>query len=228
MNAGTLASNLAAPPTATGSGHEIANGLVAAIVTNIEDPSNLGRVKVKFPWLADNVESGWARVVAPGAGNERGLLILPEVNDEVVVGFLHGNFNSPYVLGGVWNNSDKLPTSQSKAASGGNSEIRQLKTRIGHMITLDDKSGSEKIEVKDSDGNFVLIDTANKLIHLKSAGDIMIEATGDVTVKSGKNIAMKAQEVKADGSTKMALKAPMIDMVGSGPVTIKGTPVGIN
>ena len=62
-------------------------GVTVGVVTNNQDPDGLGRVKVRFPWLSDDDESFWARVVTPMAGNGRGLYLLPEVDDEVLVAF---------------------------------------------------------------------------------------------------------------------------------------------
>ena len=77
-------------------------------MTNIKGgPDGLGRIKVKFPWLSDSLESDWARIVYPGAGKERGFMFTPEVDDEVIVCFEHGDFRRPYVLGGLFNGVDK-------------------------------------------------------------------------------------------------------------------------
>ena len=76
-------------------------GSSSAIVTNNDDPDKLGRVKLKFPWLADTYESDWARLVQLGAGPNSGAVFLPEVNDEVLVAFEFGDIRRPYVLGGV-------------------------------------------------------------------------------------------------------------------------------
>ncbi|MHC5732095.1 MAG: phage baseplate assembly protein V, partial [Nostoc sp.] len=82
---------------------------LVGIVTDNKDPQGWGRVKVKFPTLTEDHASNWARVVAPGAANGRGFDCLPEVNDEVLVGFEHGDIHRPYVLGGVWNGKDAPP-----------------------------------------------------------------------------------------------------------------------
>ncbi|HEY4410960.1 MAG TPA: VgrG-related protein, partial [Acidimicrobiia bacterium] len=79
----------------------LGSSLVVGIVTNNNDPDKLGRVKVKFPTLTDKEESDWARVVSTGAGSSRGLQIIPDVNDEVLVGFEHGDVTRPLVLGGL-------------------------------------------------------------------------------------------------------------------------------
>ena len=83
------------------------SGVVPAVVTNAKDPDQLGRVKIKLPWLADSYESWWARTVQPGAGKDRGAAILPEVGDEVLVAFAQGDLEHPYVLGGLYNGMDK-------------------------------------------------------------------------------------------------------------------------
>jgi Rhs element Vgr protein len=133
-------------------------GVVPALVTNLEDPDDLGRVKVKFPWLADDLESTWARVVGIGAGPERGMLVLPEINDEVLVVFEHGDFNRPYVLGGVWSSTDKPPMPSSEAVSDGTVNLRTWRSRSGHRITLDDTEGEEKLELMSKNEHRITMD----------------------------------------------------------------------
>ena len=70
-------------------------GVVVGLVTNNQDDEGLDRVKVKFPWLSEDEESHWARVSCPMAGKERGILFLPEVDDEVLVAFEHGDIDWP-------------------------------------------------------------------------------------------------------------------------------------
>src|SRR5687768_7153196 len=82
-------------------------GVVIGIITNNKDPDKLGRVKVKFPWLSDTDESFWARTATPMAGNQRGMYFLPEVDDEVLVAFEHGDLRFPYIIGALWNGKDK-------------------------------------------------------------------------------------------------------------------------
>jgi uncharacterized protein involved in type VI secretion and phage assembly len=89
------------------------HGVVVGLVTNNQDPDGLGRVKVKFPWLSDVDESSWARIAAPMAGKQRGACFLPEVDDEVLVAFEHGDMRFPYVLGALWNGQDAPPVTNS-------------------------------------------------------------------------------------------------------------------
>ena len=88
-------------------------GVAIGIVSNNQDPKNLGRVRMKFPWLSDDHESDWSRMASPMAGGGRGAYFLPEVEDEVLVAFEHGDVRCPYVVGGMWNGQDAPPANNS-------------------------------------------------------------------------------------------------------------------
>ena len=83
--------------------------VVVGRVVNNKDTEGLGRVKVKFEWLSDLNESAWARIAAPTAGKDRGIYFLPEIDDEVLVAFAHGDVRFPYVIGSLWNGVDVPP-----------------------------------------------------------------------------------------------------------------------
>jgi Rhs element Vgr protein len=198
---------------AASSGGPVAHGLAIGIVTNNNDPENVARVKVKFPWLSDETESDWARVVMPMAGPERGFFWLPEVNDEVLVAFEHGDFNQPFVVGSLWNGTDKPPLTSSAAVGGGKVNKRIIKTRAGHVIMLDDTSGAEKIEVIDKTGrNKIVIDSAS----------------GKVTVEAQNDIELKATNITLQGRAKVAISAPQVEVSGTGRVKVQGGMVEIN
>ena len=127
-------------------------GVVTAVVVSIDDPDGLGRVKVSFPWLEDDQESHWARVMTFMAGNDRGALFRPEVDDEVLVLFEHGDMRYPYVIGSLWNGKDSPPEERGSDAD---NHIRIIKSRSGHQIVLDDTPGEEKVTVSDQSGNSV-------------------------------------------------------------------------
>ncbi|HEU5087555.1 MAG TPA: VgrG-related protein, partial [Roseiflexaceae bacterium] len=118
----------------------LASGMMIGLVTNNKDPEKFGRVKVKFPWLSEEDESDWLRVVVPGGDNNRGLLFLPEVNDEVLVGFEQGDINRPYVLGGLWNGQDATICVDNTTVKAGKVEQRLIVSRTGHKIVIDDSS----------------------------------------------------------------------------------------
>jgi phage protein D/phage baseplate assembly protein gpV len=177
-------------------------GVVIGIVTNNKDPeANQGHIKVKYPWLADDQEAFWARLVAPGAGKDRGILFTPEVNDEVLIAFEHGDFNRPYVIGGLYNGKDAPPLAPDAAVKGGAVTQRQIKTRTGHTVTFyDQEGGQEYIEIKDAKGNTqIKFDTQNKKITMQSTDKVEILSTGDMTLKSQSgNITIEASAGKVD------------------------------
>ena len=102
-------------------------------MTNIKgDPDSLGRVKVTFPWLDDSLESDWARIVYPGAGRSAVSCSPPEVDDEVLVCFEHGDFRRPYVLGGLFNGVDKPKDADIVDETSGKVGVRALHHPAGH------------------------------------------------------------------------------------------------
>jgi uncharacterized protein involved in type VI secretion and phage assembly len=194
-------------------------GVVAGVVTDNKDPDGGGRVKVRLPWLDPDAESAWARVATPMAGNERGLFYLPEVDDEVLLAFEHGDLDYPYVIGALWNGKDKPPETNSD----GKNNKRLIKSRSGMTVLLDDTSGSEKVEIADKDGKEkIVIDVAGKKVSLTSSGDIEISAA------QGK-VAISAQTVEISATGQGSLKASGTLDVQGATVNVKGQPmVNIN
>ena len=203
------------------SANSVARGLSIGIVTNNDDPERLGRVKVRFPWLHDETESTWARLAAPMAGDGRGFYFIPEVNDEVLIGFEHGNFNHPYVLGALWNGVDNPPSEGDGAVAGGDVVKRVLKTRAGHIILLDDSRGGEKIEVVDHTGS-------NKVIIDSAANKITVEAGMEIVMKAGQAIKMEAPNIEITGTASVKVSAPQIESAASARHVIRGGVVEIN
>lgn len=194
-------------------------GVFVAVVTNNQDPEKLGRVRIKYPWLSDDDESDWARVAVPMAGNGRGTFFLPEVGDEVVVGFEQGDTRFPLVLGGLWGKVDAPPATNED----GKNNLRLIKSRSGHIVRLDDTDGAEKIEVIDKSGkNSVTVDTASNTITIKAATDLVLEAgDGKVSIKGASVEVTATQGVKIEGQTTVDVKA-------SGQVNVKGATVNLN
>jgi hypothetical protein len=160
--------------------------LLVGIVTNNKDPENMGRVRVKFPTLTEEHESNWARVVGHGIGNNRGNDCLPEVNDEVVVGFEHGDIHRPYVLGGVWNGKDQPPEHINDTVSNGNVRLRTFATPSGHQLQFVEspKGGKNSgISVTSSGGNLFLIDDTAKKMECATPGGCQGDARCVLMIK---------------------------------------------
>lgn len=194
-------------------------GVVIGIVTNNQDPDGLARVRVRFPWLADDAESWWARVATPMAGPDRGLYMLPEVDDEVLVAFEHGDPSRPFVVGSLWNGSDSPPESN----DGGDNARRTIKSRSGHIVRLDDSDGAEKIEIVDKEGtNSITIDSAENTITIMASGDISISSRDGKLTLSGTGVEISSQaEVKVTAQSTLNLEA-------SGATSVKGSVVELN
>ncbi len=193
-------------------------GVVPAQVTNLNDPDELGRVKVQYPWLDDQLESDWARIAAPGAGAERGFQWFPEINDEVLVAFGNGDFNQPYIIGSLWSSTDKPPETQSTAVVDGKVEVRTIKTRAGHVIRLTDTEGSEMIEIIDAkEKTSLVMDAANESITLTSTKEIVLKGTTNIKSEAGSNLSIEAKsnvDIKATAN---------VNIEASGSATIKST-----
>lgn len=194
-------------------------GVVVGIVTHNKDDDGLGRVKVKFPWLSDNDESYWARLATPMAGDNRGVYFLPEPQDEVLVAFEHGDPNFPYIIGALWNGSDKPPADNSD----GKNNLRMIKSRSGHVIRLNDEENKEKIEIVDKTGhNSIIFDTANNSITITSDKDISLSAKNGAIQLEAKTIELKSSaEMKIEAQTDLSVKTGQT-------MTIKGSTVNIN
>lgn len=246
----TLVDTLSAPPARTSFGH---TGLFAGVVTNINDPQKRGRIKVKLPALGDQVESGWARLATIGGGEKRGLVFLPEVGDEVLVGFEGGDPRQPVVLGGLFGQKSTIPDWDVQA---GTVTARRITSRLGHIVELSDGKdpGTQHVLVQLADGNSKIrlgkdrVDVAvpggvpmklaagSSSIEIGQDGSITLTGT-TVTVKAQQAFSLTAPkaEIKADaqlaleGGGQATLKSNgMLQVQATGPLQAKGATVMIN
>lgn len=166
-------------------------GVYPALVSDIKDPDGQGRVKVTLPWSPDTGSEryeAWARLATMMGGNNRGSWFIPDVNDEVLIGFEGGDPRRPYVVGGLWNGSDSPPDSMDGA---GNNYRKVLRSRNGVKITLDDTDGQEKfivetpggqkITLKDGPGSVEIDDSNGNSAKMEASG-ITITASAKVTI----------------------------------------------
>jgi uncharacterized protein involved in type VI secretion and phage assembly len=213
-------------------------GVVIGVVTNNQDPDKLGRVKVKFPWLDEDDESNWARVATMMAGNNRGTFFLPEVDDEVLVAFEHGNVETPYVIGGLWSGVD-APVRDN---ADGKNNVRVIRSRAGHEFILNDEDGKEQVEIKTKAGHQFLLDDSSgseKIAIVDKSGNNKIEidsAQNSIAISAQTKITLKAQTVEITADTSMTVKSTQLEisadaaatLKSSATLTIKGSLVKIN
>lgn len=181
-------------------------GVHPALVTDIGDPDQQGRVKVRLPWLPDSAGAScelWARLATLMGGNNRGSWFVPDVDDEVLVAFEGGDLRRPFVIGSLWNGRDAPPHSMD--SSGQNNE-KVLCSRNGVKVTLDDHDGQEqmiletpggqKLTLKDGPGAVLIEDSNGNSVKLESSG-ITVNASAKVTVQAT-IVEVSASMVKVD------------------------------
>lgn len=201
------------------------NGVVVGIVTNNRDPDGMGRVKLRFPWLSDTNESFWARISTLMAGKNRGSFFLPEVGDEVLVAFEHGDIHIPYVIGTLWNGVDTPPETNAN----GQNNIRKIRSRSGHEIIFNDDNTAmqEKIEIHTNAGHKIVLDDSAgqekiEIVDKTGSNKITIDSVqNSITMESALQLKIKANIVEIEGTTSLTLKSNAV-------LTIQGLPVKIN
>lgn len=200
-------------------------------VVDTKDPDKLGRLRVRLKGLEKDLTLPWIRVVLPYAGSEYGFDFLPEKGDEVAV--LRGAGNSPdamVVLGAV-HNAEKKPVAPD---ADGKNDVKTLKTRSGHRVSLTDKSGSEQILIETGDGKLSLtLDQKGGKVTLKADKELVLVAETKVTVqaqtveiKGSSQITLKGDsKVAIEGASALELKSSASIKLTGGMVQISGTMV---
>lgn len=188
----------------TGAARSGPRGPVVGVVSDINDPEKIGRVKVGMPWLDEDYVSPWARTVHAGAGKDRGWFVLPEVGDEVLVDFEQGDLRRPFVIGGLHNGVDLPPSAGPPVVDGGTGAVnrRTMVSRLGHRVDLLDKKGqSDGVVVQTADDRLVLtLDAAATKITLHSDGTVLIEGTQGIVVDAANaNLDLKGGKVTIAG-----------------------------
>jgi len=227
-------------------------GVRVAIVRDNQDPESLGRVKLEYPWRDADDQSYWARIATNMTGSGYGTYFLPEVDDEVLVGFENGDIHSPIVLGSLWSGNRTPPEDNAD----GQNDVRKIETRnghsvefddndsqghvsietnAGHLIDLDDTSGSESITITDKSGNTIDMNStagtisinANTSISLTSP-TIELSADSEVTIDGKKNVDVSSDtETKVSG-TKLTVDGVTVKFNADGIMQLQGAMIQLN
>ncbi|WP_226483046.1 phage baseplate assembly protein V [Natrinema amylolyticum] len=227
-------------------------GVAVGIVTDNEDPKDLGRVKLRFPWRDADDESHWARIATEMAGDGYGSYFLPEIDDEVLVAFENGDIHKPFVVGSLWNGEQKPPQTNGD----GNNDVREVRSRSDHVIAfddaddgsitvrttggneivIDDSGSSETIRIRDeSNDNSITLDSASGTVAIDATSEIELSASTisldgnsvEITGKSGIKIKGNGP-IDVDSKAKLALSGSMINVDGTGMVKVKGKLITLN
>ena len=147
-------------------------------------PQGQGRIELQFPWLSESQRSSWAPVAAPLAGKERGAFFMPEVDDEVLVAFEHGDFDHPFIVGFLWNGVDTPPETTHKN--------RIIKTPGGHQLRFEDTDGAKKVILKSNGGHQIEIDDTAETITVKTnSGNqciVLSDTSQSITLRGGQRM----------------------------------------
>ncbi len=197
--------------------------LQSAVVTDLDDPEGLGRIKVQIPALG--IDTLWVRYLSPHAGDGHGLVCIPEVGDEVLIGYENGDPDLPLALGSLYTGKDKPPVS-----SDSKNEVKILQTKSGNQICFTDTGGSEEIKISLTDGkSCIVIKADGPLISIESDGDISIkgnniklESQAKIELKSGADMAIEA------GANLKAKATANADIEASGQCNVKGAMINLN
>lgn len=144
--------------------------IVIGKVVDNRDPEGMGRIRLTFPWLEQSMQTEWVPVAQPHAGKDRGVLWLPEIDDEMVVGFLHGDMDRPVALGALWSHVAPPPSADPRE--------RMLRSKNGHTIRFLDST------VTAGDKGALIIENGNKSRIVMSNGYVLISAKGTLVIEA--------------------------------------------
>ncbi|QXP59307.1 type VI secretion system Vgr family protein [Olleya sp. HaHaR_3_96] len=173
------------------------SGTQTATVLENADPEGLGRIRVQMPWQKITGEmTPWIRIVTPHAGGDKGFHFIPELEEEVLIGFEGDNAEHPYMLGSLYNGAAKAGAFQSSA-----NDVKAIKTRSGHTIEFNDSNGAESITITDKNSNRIFIDTVKNNIEITAlenmtlnAKNIRINAAENMELSAGKDMTNSVAE----------------------------------
>ncbi|TDD96009.1 phage baseplate assembly protein V [Flavobacterium cellulosilyticum] len=191
------------------------NGLLIGIVTQIvEDPNNQFRIKVRIPQLSSSGEGVWARLATLNASNEMGSYFIPSIDDEVIVGCLNNNPDTPIILGSLYSSNKAMPFPIAEE-----NYLKGFITKEGTKIIIDDEKKS--IELSTKNGNsltisddlkgFVLEDENSNKITMNDQG-ITIESSKDLNLKAAGNIKVEGVQINIEASGNMTLKGSLVNI----------------
>ncbi|ADV50975.1 Rhs element Vgr protein [Cellulophaga algicola DSM 14237] len=155
------------------------------VVLDNNDPDGLGRIKVQFGWQRRmGTSTPWIKMNTPYGGSGKGFYFIPELDEEVLVGFENNNPEKPYILSAGFNSSAKSGVADAE------NNIKAIMTRSGHIIELNDTDGGEMITIKDKHENVFQIDTVNN--------DVTINANNNVNINAVESIKLSAKNIELD------------------------------
>ncbi len=187
------------------------------------DPDGLGRAKVQLQWQEKGETTPWIRVVSGHGGKSGGFFIMPEIEDEVMIGFEYNDPDRPFIMGSAYHGKAK----PSDSWADGDNNIKAIKTKSGNEITLKDTAGEEEISILNKAGENKITMTIGEggLVTIHSMNKLVITSK-EMTVDASDSFTLNSPEIKVNGknitvSAEEALKASAKDATVDGQSSIK-------
>jgi phage baseplate assembly protein gpV len=202
-------------------------GVQLAIVVDNQPGADVGgyRVKLKLPWLTEQDTTFWARIAIPMGGPDRGTYVLPEIDDQVLVVFEHGDIERPIVIGALWSKKQE-PVEVNES---GKNSTKLIKSRCGHRIIFDDKQGAEKIVIVDkTKKNKIVLDSVNKVVKIESDGDLEVIAKSNVILHANALKIGTSETVSGKGASLLTHAAKTFGLKATSSITVGGGSTTIN
>lgn len=220
---------------------------IGTVLALSDDPDAQHRIKIKLPALQTETDGVWARLMQFHASNGFGAFFIPEVNDEVIVGFFNEDPSHPVVLGSLYSSSHTPPFALSTE-----NNTKALVTRSLHKIEFDEKDkiitittpGTNKIVLDDKDKSILISDQNSNHIKLsadgmelktaknlkfQAQGGISLEATGAIQITSKADVKVAGLNVSCEAQVGIVAKgSATAELSASGQTTVKGAMVMIN
>ena len=196
------------------------SGVTVATVVNNIDSTGEARVQVTLPWLPGFMP--WARLAMPMAGMLRGTFFVPQIGDEVLVAFHHGDVREPYVVGTLWNTIDRPPALSPTAAV----TQRKIRTPLGHELSFDE--ALQSVTLTSNTLSTVTLDPAKAEIGTPAAR-VTIGKLGDVTITSATKLTLTAPIIEINASSALSIRSGGVASVeASAACSLRGAVVNIN
>jgi uncharacterized protein involved in type VI secretion and phage assembly len=201
-------------------------GLQTGIVKKIdEDPDNEFRVQVEIPILGADGDMVWARLSTFYNGNGIGAFFMPEINDEVILGFMNDDPRFPVILGSVYSSSIAAPETPDE-----NNTIKTIITKSKLQLKFDDEKkvitlltpGGNTLVISDEDKGITLTDQNNNKIKMDDSG-IVVDSASDLTLKAANAVKIQGATISVDGDQSISNSAPSISITGDQSTSISGS-----
>jgi phage baseplate assembly protein V len=194
-------------------------GVTVCTVINNIDCNGQARVQLNLPWLPGF--QPWARISNQSAGSSSGSYFVPQVGEEVLVSFNHGDVREPYIVGALWNTQDRPPAEAPTDAV----TKRKIRTPKGHELEFDDML--QKVTLTTSAKTTITLDSQKAEISTPSA-TVTLAVAGDVSISGKTKITLNAPNIEINGTAAVTIDGKAVQLKASALCEVKGQPVKIN